>query len=476
MRDTSGETVTIAYPYGTLEPDFVHSLLLLVNVDAHVGRRLSHRGWFLAVRSANIAIGRNKIVRAFLDDTDSDWLCFIDTDQTFSPDLLERMLESADPVERPILSALIMCTREQGDLTPACVVFDPSRPNMTVRPEFVPSEKLWHVAAVGTGCVLIHRSVLAAMAEKYGHTPWPWFEWAPWPRIDEATGEEVMDLMGEDYTFCFKAWGAGEFPCYVDTTIEVGHIKSHTLGVEDLYAQKPHALAPETFVCIPVKDEMEMTRDLLVQLKEQGGYSSIFVYDNGSGPEMKRWLREQSIAEVFPADGLTIGEMWNAAAFEAASRSRRWNMAYLNNDLRIGDNFLVGLAGPLRLNETIVAVCPNYDDRDGEGLSELHGIYAGGNGDGLAGFAFMVKGELFTMSRFEFPPAWWFTDNYLTLAIDRMGGSYVMVHDVEVEHLDGGSKTIGSAEEYAKTPQYKSDLAEFNRACRENLGFEVKVA
>ncbi len=471
------ERVTVAYPFGTFEGEFVASLVRLVKYDLEFGPgHLAHPDCLMAVQTTNLPSGRNNIVRAFLEG-ESEWLLFIDTDQTFPPNLIDLMVESADKDERPILSALVMALRDGGDITPAAVVFDPDRPGQTVRPNYVPAERHWRVAAVGCGCLLIHRTVLEAMAKKYADSPWPWFEYGRWDRPDpDNPGQTIPDAMGEDYTFCFKAWGAGEFPCYVDTAIEVGHIKPVDFGTRELYAQKPHALAPETFVCIPTKDNEQGCRDLVAQLKEQGGYSAVFIYDNGATGTFRRWLREQGVAEVFPATSLTIGEMWNAAAAEAAARSRRWCMVYLNDDVRIGDDFLPTLTSAVYASDAIVAASPNYDGRAGEGVEPIEGIYAGGNGTGLSGFAFAVKGELFTLSHFTFPASWWFTDNYLAMAITAMGGLQVMAYGTTVEHLDGGSQTIGAADEYVKTPQYEADWAEFKRHTMDTLGIGVEVS
>lgn len=462
--------VTIAYPHGPAGPewDWVHSMFMLKEYDHLHGRHLAHAGWLAADGTTHIVMGRNRLVQTFLDDTDSEWLFFFDPDEVCRPDLIERMLESADKHKRPILSALVMAQRTElaQPVSPACVVYGPD--GFLHKADVIPATRWWECVP-GAGCVMIHRTVLEAMHAEYGHLSMA-SRYFCYPEYVNAKGEP--DTFGEDYAFMLRALKLG-FKPVVDTTIEVGHVKKFTLDSSWL---RPEQREPSTYVCIPVKDGQEMTRDLIVQLKEQGGYEDVFIYDNGSGKPMKRWLREQKVATVLPADGLTIGEMWNAAFEEAASRSPRFNLAFLNNDIKLGPNFLRTLATALRSDDALVAVCPNYDGRDGEGIERLDGIYAGGNGTGLAGFAFMVKGELHTASNFTFPASWWFTDNYLTMAIDAMGGWYGMVHATTVEHLDGGSKTIGDADAYAKSDKYQADLAEFQRHVVKTLGTEAGAA
>lgn len=462
-RNIGNETVAVAYTFGNIDPAFHHSLLRLKDWDSQFAKRLSHPGWLVAVGTTNIADGRCKAVQAFLEATTADWLWFIDTDQVFEPDVLERMIQSADPVERPILSALVMARRPERDpeITPACVVLAPTDPPMPVAPTMIPAERHWPVAAVGCGCVLIHRSVLEKVGKAFkGKTPLPWFEFSPWRR--QENGVEVLDLMGEDYTFCFRAAHVG-FGSTVDTTIHVGHNKTVTLTASHFWAQVPTDMVPpKNFVVIPVKDNLKMTKALLRQLYEQGNYEAILVFDNGSNPETKRWLANQTIAEVIDAEGAGIHQMWNRGAEIALERWPKVNIAFLNNDLRIGENFLAGLAEALR-SERWGVVCPNYDNRPGEGVQRLHGICADkydGTG-GLSGFAYMVRGECFAEGyRFPEDAMWWFGDNDLTLSLDHSDVPYGMVLGTTVEHIDGGGKT-GDWDAYKQSPQFQRDLAAF---------------
>jgi hypothetical protein len=463
-RDTKREKVMVAYCHSDrLDSDFHHSLLRLKDFDALGPKRLMHRGWIAAVQTTNLADGRNKLVRAFLDEPGIDWLWFIDTDQVFDHDILERMIVSADPERRPVLSALIQARREQdAPLSPACVIFDDHTPPRTVRPQTIPPVRHWPVAAVGTGCVLIHRRVLEAVwAAHEKRTPFPCFEFAPWKRVDDD-GTEHLDIMGEDYTFCFRAAALG-FPAYVDTEIEAGHNKTITLTSVHFWAQQPDYMVPaKNYAVIPVKDGLKMTKNLLAQLEEQGDVSGVLVIDNGSGPETKTWLARQSFAEVVEMPGAGIHAMWNVGAEWARSKWRKPNIAFLNNDIELGEHCLGSMGMALRSDPNIVAACPNYDGRPGEGLQQLQGICADrydGSG-GLSGFAFAVKGELFEQYRFPEDCMWWFGDNDLTLTIDAMGGAYVMTHDTTVTHLDGGGKT-GAWDDPKMQAQLAKDQAAF---------------
>jgi len=106
VRDHTTETVMVAYPYGQIEPRFVKSLVFMLKHDHDHYDRVFDGGAFLQLGTTNVAHGRNQIVRIFLDESPADWLWFVDTDMEFEPDTLDRLIEAADPAERPIMGAL----------------------------------------------------------------------------------------------------------------------------------------------------------------------------------------------------------------------------------------------------------------------------------------------------------------------------------------------------------------------------------
>jgi hypothetical protein len=55
--------------------------------------------------SGAVAAARNEVVKGFLRSGD-DWLFWLDADMGFAPDTLHRLLEAADPVDRPIVGGL----------------------------------------------------------------------------------------------------------------------------------------------------------------------------------------------------------------------------------------------------------------------------------------------------------------------------------------------------------------------------------
>jgi GT2 family glycosyltransferase len=198
-----------------------------------------------------------------------------------------------------------------------------------------------------------------------------------------------------------------------------------------------------TYVIIPVRDHLDLTRDLVTQLTSQGGYEAILVFDNGSTDGTAEWLAQQAAAgvlETVDAKGLTLHQMWNRGAEMATMRHPVSNLAILNNDLALGADFCRRLAGALRSDDSLWAVSPAYDDRVIDGIRYVSSTFKNG---GLAGFAFMVRGELFATFGFDEELTWWYGDDDLVAQAEASGGHVAITDATTVTHVNGGSQTIG---------------------------------
>jgi GT2 family glycosyltransferase len=466
-----GVVTAVVHGHQTGSPRFWNSYIDLLLMDAH---RYGHIcGRIDETAGANIVTPRNKVLREFVEQKpDAEWVLLLDDDMTFEPDLLDRLLASADKTERPIVGGLCF-SLNKGEDQEVCPTLYGLGPQGTTRMMDYPPDQLVQVAATGAACLLIHRTALEAVAAKFPK-PWPWFQ-------ETITGDDWGDSMSEDITFCLRANSVG-LPVHVDTAVKVGHVKPVVVDEAMFLANRPRvAPQPEppapTYVVIPVKGKHGYTADLLRQIGEQGGVADVFVYDNGSDSDpwdpadfADRVACEHSI---IPAAGKNIHEMWNAGIKRAIAENPRCNIAILNNDLEIGPEFLSRLSAGLRSRFDVVAVCGNYDGRQfPEQLQAVKGVAAGrmdGTG-GLAGFAFMVKGEIFAAGcpMFDEDYEIWYGDTDFTRMLDAGGGVYGIVRDATVVHIDGGSKTAGDGAGKRLTPE----LAE--AAERDRVRFEKK--
>ena len=82
---------------------------------------------------------------------------------------------------------------------------------------------------------------------------------------------------------------------------------------------------------------------------------------------------------------------------------------------------------------------PNYDERRLRGVEYVASTFKNG---GLAGFAFMVRGEVFDHLAFDERFSWWYGEDDFVAAITAAGGRAGVVGEARVEHVRGGSQTI----------------------------------
>lgn len=165
-----------------------------------------------------IAMARNQLVEKFLT-SDLEWLWCVDTDIVFRTNAVDRLWEIADPITRPIVSALYFIPSAYDDKVPAIYRAVNESGRLVFRPlKKWPENSLLKVDAVGAGCMLVHRSVFEKIQKDHDGDPC-WFR------------ECVINQrpMGEDLSFCVRAAGAG-FPVHADTSVQVGHMKTIMIG------------------------------------------------------------------------------------------------------------------------------------------------------------------------------------------------------------------------------------------------------
>lgn len=231
---TPDTTVVVSYLHpGWVEAGFHTSMINLFMWDLTHHQRIILQGGHQAIRSgANITSARNDAVRDLLDGHDGwDWFLSVDSDQTFPPDAVDRLIAAADPVERPIVGALCF-GQWLGSGKP--VVFptiywwaqDEQGNKGALRADRYPVNTVLPVGGTGAGFMLIHRTVLETMRDKYPG-PWHWYQ------------EIIIDgrPVSEDMVFCLRAAAAG-FPTHVHTGVKVGHTKETNIDEATFVTQE----------------------------------------------------------------------------------------------------------------------------------------------------------------------------------------------------------------------------------------------
>lgn len=146
---------------------------------------------------------RNNLAKAAVD-MGADYVFWLDSDMTFEPDTLMRLLKIAEDHPDDIISGLYF--RRVAPYTPVVYdVLDIQDKDATYRiVQDIPDE-MFEVAAVGFGCCLTPASALKAVMDEFG---------APFNHIRGV---------GEDLSFCWRARQCG-VKIYCDPSISCGHV------------------------------------------------------------------------------------------------------------------------------------------------------------------------------------------------------------------------------------------------------------
>lgn len=203
---------------GHVSARFMDSVIDTLVADARRGSfsRIIERGGTTACGSGpRIANARNMVVQRFLL-TEANWLLMIDTDMVFRPHDVQRLIEAADPEERPIVGGLCFGGGRSDRIYPTMYRLvkpeDDGSPVQVI--ETYPSNGLCGVDATGAAFLLMHRAVLEKMGAEYAG-PAPWFV--------EGTVYHGLSF-GEDWAFCMRAKQMG-YPVFVHTGVKIGHEK-----------------------------------------------------------------------------------------------------------------------------------------------------------------------------------------------------------------------------------------------------------
>jgi len=143
---------------------------------------------------------RNKMVKKFLE-SDNEWLLMIDDDVVPPDNAIEVMLGHG----KKVIGSLCFTSQGVGGIIP--LVMKRNEVGYEIDPRVGVVKGLLEVDGLGTGCLMIHRSVIKKIKK-------PLFNF-------EYDADGVVSC-GEDFNFCRKAKNAG-FGIFVDTTLICRH-------------------------------------------------------------------------------------------------------------------------------------------------------------------------------------------------------------------------------------------------------------
>jgi GT2 family glycosyltransferase len=257
---------------------FILSFLPLLAVDLGGERRIWRGGYSIqGATSAGIVEGRNEVVRDFLKSK-AEWLFFIDSDMGFEADSLERLMEAADPVDRPIVGGLCFGFGPISDRLgagnalikrPFPTIFDlrETEDDIGFMPRwgYLPGA-LQQCSATGAALLLVHRSVLQKIADKWGDV---WF--------DRMRHPQAKKLWGEDTSFCMRAGLLG-IPVFVHAGVQTSHSKV-IMVTQDVFMSELTAAAPadqEVAVIVPVMRRPQNAAPFMRSLRASTGLATVY--------------------------------------------------------------------------------------------------------------------------------------------------------------------------------------------------------
>jgi hypothetical protein len=276
--------VSVAYVHSEeVAYSWFRSLTGLVTWDrAHNRHVVDNEFIDIQYSSGGLAEARNKAVEEFLDKTHSDWLFWLDTDMGFEPDIVDRLLDVADPKERPIVGALafaFVANEQDGMGGKIChtvpVIFnwyntEHVRGYQTIGP--YPINTLLRCSGLGSACILIHRSVFERMQIELKSRTW-------YDQI-RIINDGKPEWMGEDLSFCSRA-GSMDIPIYVNTAVKTTHYKHVWVGERQFWEEwTPEPAEEEVAVLVPVMRRPHNAEPFMRSLRASTGLARAYaIYD-----------------------------------------------------------------------------------------------------------------------------------------------------------------------------------------------------
>jgi GT2 family glycosyltransferase len=296
--------VCLAYVHGNhVSHSWEQSKLDMIGWDAQHEQRLIRGGW-IGVRygTGGLIAARNEAASQFLAGN-AEWLLWTDTDMGFAPDTADRLVDAADPAARPIIGALCFAWRETATdgtsgfrCEPAPTIFDwvevkDGASGFLGRRDY-PINQLVQCAGTGAACILIHRTVLERVHEKYR----TWYERVPNPDLGQLTGE--------DLSFCLRAGSLG-FPIHVHTGIKTTHHKELWVGERDYWRSfVPPPATEDITVIVPVLHRPHNAKPFMASLRASTGLATVHaVADIHDMKTREAWLDAGATVLVTCGDG-----------------------------------------------------------------------------------------------------------------------------------------------------------------------------
>ena len=210
---SSKDTLTIGWcDGGMVDGKFTQGLMYTILEAPKQGINVTQ-----AVRVHGNQIGRQRqaLFDGWADQLDTDWLLWVDSDIVLTIDLLKKLWEAANKVIKPVVSGIYFISKQdEGTLTyPLPQIFNDVDEFTIKHIHPLPDNEIIQIDCAGMGLVLMHRSVVDKLREKFpGESMFA---------EKEAPGDKYVS---EDVVFFRKLKAAG-VPVYAHTGARAKHMK-----------------------------------------------------------------------------------------------------------------------------------------------------------------------------------------------------------------------------------------------------------
>lgn len=178
-------------------------------------------------RGMPIDVTRDAMVKSALD-SGFEWIFFLDSDVILPDNALNNLFSH----NQPLINGMYKAKKPGGFFWAVWMRVDTPDKKEAFAPIATWKGRLISVDVVGTGCMLVHRSVFEKIREKYPNLPL--FFWAKdrdSKMLDQMNlPDPLMREVSEDFYFCMLAKDCG-FNVIVDTDVKCGHIS--TVKIEE---------------------------------------------------------------------------------------------------------------------------------------------------------------------------------------------------------------------------------------------------
>lgn len=187
----------------------------------------------LRYRSVFVAKNRRDLLHNWLNNTNTEWLFWVDSDIVLNKEAVEKIWNAADKELSPIVSGLYFYPLQDGEsftINP-CIYNFSNHPHYGLNINNFEKDTLIKIEAAGFGCLLMHRSAIEKLIGLSGYVD-----------FFGINAASLQPTENEDFNF-FSYLLKYDMPVYAHTGAIVNHVKpilvnDHILSIANSYNDK----------------------------------------------------------------------------------------------------------------------------------------------------------------------------------------------------------------------------------------------